>query len=48
MNNSSINIIEVPLSLAHLVAISVEFRVLLYLSPLCRHAQTAANLIEYI
>ena len=47
-NNPSINIMEVPSSLAHLVAISVEFGVLLCLSPLCRHAQTMNGIVEHM
>ena len=39
---------EVPSSLAHLVAINVEFKVVLCLSPICRHAQTTSNVVEHI
>ena len=39
---------EVPSSLAHLVAINVEFKVVLCLSLICRHAQTTSNVVEHI
>jgi hypothetical protein len=39
---------EVPLLLAHLVTINVEFGVFLCLNPLCKRAVSAAGLVEHI
>jgi hypothetical protein len=39
---------EVPSSLVHLIAINVEFRVVLCLSPLYRHAQTTKGIVYHM